>query len=140
MNRTVPHHRQFGFTLIELMIVVAIIGIIAAVGMPAYQNYSRAAKRADAHQGLNVLAQLQERFFTDNNSYATTVAALGASADSKDDYWSLSIAAANTTTTPYLLQAAPKSPHVDNNCLTITLDSTGVRASTPSGNNCWSGK
>ena len=138
MNRTAPPHKQFGFTLMELMIVVAVIGIITAIALPGYQSYSRKAKRADAHQGLNVLSQLQERFFTENNTYATTVAELNASADSMEDFWTLSVTAANASS--YTLSAAPKNPHIDADCLTITLDSTGVRASTPAGNDCWAGR
>ena len=136
MNTSVPTDKQSGFTLMELMIVVAVVGIITAIALPSYQNYTRTAKRTDAHQGLTTLAQLQERFFTENNTYATTVAALGGVADSNDDFWTLSVAAANASS--YTLSAAPKSPHTDGDCLTITLDSTGTRASTPAGNDCWS--
>lgn len=148
MNTTAPSRRQAGFTLTELMIVVAIIAIIAAIGLPAYGNYARAAKRTDATGSLAQMAQLQERFFTENNTYAATTGALsyptvapnGAnSARSKDDYWALSVVAATAgcaIAACYQIQAAPTNGHVDNDCAAITLDSTGLRGPPA----CWSGK
>ncbi|MFT5173347.1 MAG: type IV pilus assembly protein PilE [Gammaproteobacteria bacterium] len=143
MNDSEQSHPQRGFTLIELMIVVAIVGIIAAVALPAYSDYSRNAKRADAHEGLGHMAQRQERFFTDNNRYATITTELGFGANpeiSKSAYWALSVSA--STTASYTLQAALNGTHSDSECLTITLSSTGVRGSTGTGtgNSCWSGK
>ena len=60
---------SFGFTLIELMIVVAIIGIIAAVAYPSYQEYVRNAKRADAETALMELAHFMERYYPANGRY-----------------------------------------------------------------------
>jgi len=143
MNTTAPSHRQAGFTLTELMIVVAIIAIIAAIGIPAYGNYARAAKRTDATGGLSQMAQLQERFFTENNTYATTTAILGYStvtpntgttARSNDNYWDLSVVTG--TAADYQIRAVPANGHVDTDCAVITLDSTGLRGPAA----CWSGK
>ena len=71
--------KQRGFTLIELMIVVAVIAILAAVAWPSYQNQVRATNRADAQGALLGLAQAMERHFTQNGSY------LGAAAGGADD-------------------------------------------------------
>ncbi len=60
---------SLGFTLIELMIVVAIVGIIAAVAYPSYQTYIMKARRADAAGDTQELAQFMERFFTENGVY-----------------------------------------------------------------------
>ncbi|MEW5248924.1 type IV pilin protein [Microbulbifer sp. 2201CG32-9] len=71
--------KQRGFTLIELMIAVAIVAILAAVAWPSYQAQVRATNRADAQGALLGLAQAMERHFTQNGSYK------GAAAGNKDD-------------------------------------------------------
>lgn len=71
--------QQRGFTLIELMIVVAIVAILAAVAWPSYQNHIRATNRADAQGALLGLAQAMERHFTQNGTYG------GAAAGGNDD-------------------------------------------------------
>jgi len=67
-----------GFTLIEVMIVVAIIGILAAIGYPSYQQHVRSSRRADAQAALSELAQFMERRFTENNGYDLGPAGLDA--------------------------------------------------------------
>lgn len=59
-----------GFTLIELMIVVAVVAILASIAIPAYQDQVRKGRRADAMAQLLTLSQAYERFFTSNNTYA----------------------------------------------------------------------
>ena len=59
-----------GFTLIEVMIVVAIVGILSAIAYPSYQQHVRSSRRADAQAALSELAQFMERRFTETNSYA----------------------------------------------------------------------
>lgn len=61
--------RERGFTLIELMIVVAVVAILAAIAYPSYQEYVRKARRAQAKADLVELAQMAERFHTVNNTY-----------------------------------------------------------------------
>ncbi|GMQ92443.1 MAG: hypothetical protein BMS9Abin11_1773 [Gammaproteobacteria bacterium] len=65
--------QQKGFTLIELMIVVVIIGVIAAIAYPSYVNWSRQTRRSDAKEHLSRIAALEQKFFTECNAYTTNL-------------------------------------------------------------------
>ena len=69
-------NRQRGFTLIELMVVVAIIGILASIAYPAYGNYVIKGNRSAAQSYMLELAQAQAQYFADNREYAGSVGAL----------------------------------------------------------------
>ena len=69
MRKSVSH----GFTLIELMVTVVIIGILAAIAYPSYQNYTKQTRRSDAQIALTQAANQQEKFFTECNWYAKTL-------------------------------------------------------------------
>ena len=123
--------RTKGFTLIELMIVVAIIAIIASIAYPSYQESVRKSRRSDAFSSLARMADLQERFYLQNRSYTNNMAVLGG-ATSPEGFYNLSVSAADANT--YTLQADAIGAQVsDANCLTITLSSAGIK--TPAA--CW---
>jgi type IV pilus assembly protein PilE len=71
-NESRSRHTQ-GFTLLELMIVVAIIGILAAVAIPAFQNYQHRSKRSEAYANLSAVAKLQKTYFSEYNAYTPTI-------------------------------------------------------------------
>ena len=131
-----------GFTLIELMIVVAIIGLLFGIAIPAYQGHMLKAHRADAQGILLDMAARQERFITQNNTYTTNVSAstgldLGSTV-SKEGYYNLSAAACGggTIASCYLLTAtATGGQTIDTDCLTLTYSSTGVKSGTTG--ECW---
>lgn len=129
-NITMKKHSK-GFTLIELMIVVAILGIIAAIALPSYQNSVTKSRRADAQGALTSLANAMERYYTTNNTYVG--ASLGAGAgdifpnqaplDGATKFYNLTVS--NLTASGYTLLATPIGAQADNGKLRVT--STGVR-------------
>jgi len=118
-----------GITLIELIITVAILGIIASIAYPSYQEQVSKTRRADAQGALLGLSNALERYYTQNNTYVG--ASLGttgifpneAPIDGNTKYYDLSIAASTATT--YTVQARPKGSQAGNGQL--QLDSNGPR-------------
>ena len=116
-----------GFTMIELMIVVAIVGILAAIAYPAYQEQVRQSRRADCAGELTLLANAMERWFTLNGSYPATVAAMNFPANCPIDggtvSYTFSIPARTATT--FTVQATPTGPQTSDKCGNLTLTHTG---------------
>ncbi|HEY8218754.1 MAG TPA: type IV pilin protein [Methylobacter sp.] len=127
---------QQGFTLIELMVTVAIVGILTSVAYPSYQDSVSKSRRADAQGVVLGLANAMERRFTETNSYS------GAAASSADTgtpaiytipaetatYYTVTISAA--TASSYTLSAAPTGGQSTDKCGTLTLTHTGVKGVT----------
>jgi type IV pilus assembly protein PilE len=129
--------RQKGFTLIELMIVVAVIGILSAIALPSYSQYILRANRADAEAVLTETAQYMERYYTTNSTYdsATLVSSVspkGATGGGIKYNITFSV---TPTASVYTLQAAPANSQTSDSCGTLTLSNTG--AQTPSTAGCW---
>ena len=120
-----------GFTLIELMIVVAIVAILAAIAFPSYARYVEQARRADAKSALMDAAQRLERCYTQTNTYVGCTVA----ATSPDGYYT--ITAPTQTATAFTLSAAPTGVQTDSPCGTYTLDSDGTRGSGGDNDRCW---
>ena len=122
-----------GFTLIELMITVAIIGILASIAFPSYQSHVRKSARTDAYTALMKMADMQERYYLKNNTYAVAadIAEVGGTGTA-EGYYTLNISAASASS--FTINAVAVGPQAnDTGCTTITLTSAGVK--TPSG--CW---
>ncbi len=114
--------RESGFSLIELMIVVAIIGILAGIAYPSYTEFVTKSKRGDAKAALLDAQLQQEKYRTNNTTYGTATQA-GIEAVSTDGYYT--IAVSGNTGTAYLVTAAPKSPHADSTCGTFAVNQDG---------------
>ncbi|MGI9281400.1 MAG: type IV pilin protein [Endozoicomonas sp.] len=129
-----------GFSLIELMIVVAIIGIIVAVAIPSYQQYVFESRRTDAHVALTTAAAEQEKFYTYDNAYTTDINNLGG-ATSPDGHYTIAVIATDTTYTLTATAISSSTQFQDTDCRTMTLNHLGAKASFNSiaaaSTDCW---
>jgi type IV pilus assembly protein PilE len=127
---------QRGFTLIELMITVAIVGILAAIAYPSYTNYVKRGYRSEAIAQLNDAAARMERFYAQNNRYdvGTDLTKIGAIAASTTGKYSLTVTSDSTS---YTLTSAPQGTQASDTCGTYTLNQAGAKTPDPSTTTCW---
>ncbi|WP_426101495.1 type IV pilin protein [Massilia sp. TSP1-1-2] len=120
-----------GFTLIELMIVVAIIGILSAIAIPSYTAYVLKSHRAGAVTAILDLASRQARYYTINNTYTTDMKKLGYSADpmpidnASKRFYDLSVTAGDAS--KFELKAAPYGNQTKDVCGDFTYTDLGRR-------------
>jgi type IV pilus assembly protein PilE len=128
-----------GFSLIELMITVAVVAILASIALPAYQEQVAKSKRAEGKSALLRAAQSMERYYTSNNTYAAPAlsdAGISSySGDSGESAYNITLPAATATT--FTLTATPT--FTDANCGVLSITNTGVKTETGSKDvaYCW---
>lgn len=140
-----------GFTLLEILIALATVGILAAIAYPNYASHVVKARRAEAQASLLELMQQQERYYTDHNTYLAFSASVpsapfkwysGASAASSAYELSGQACKGHTLATCIALAATPGTPRVDqqfrdSECETLHLDSEGAQGASGRGERCW---
>lgn len=137
--------RQRGFTLIEVLIVVAILGVLIGIALPAYNQSVVRSNRAEAKSELLEVASDQERYFSAFNTYiddalplnTPTVAARDRT--TQNGHYVISVAAgASGIASSFVATATPQGDQADDECTTLTLSNTGVRGATgATADECW---
>lgn len=134
-----------GFTLIELMITVAVVGILASVAYPSYESYMKRARRSAAQQLMQDIATKESQYLLDARGFIATIGGAGSLNVPSRDGWTcaatctnpsytISVVVDNAATPPtYTITGAPAAKQASDG--TLTLDSTGAKARIVSGSN-----
>jgi type IV pilus assembly protein PilE len=148
MNASNPGGAR-GFTLIEVMIVVVVVAILAAIAFPSYREYVLRTNRAVGKSMLTQVADRQEQFFAANKSYSNSLAQLGfpanpffvdrrgqsAAADGDGVIYQISVVANNLT---FTVTADPVNRQLDDTrCTQFTINERGQRTATGTAADCW---
>lgn len=134
-------HYLKGFTLIEVLIAVAIVAILATIAYPSYTQYVQQSRRTEAQKELVRVANLQERYFLNNDQYATLadlglVTAPATTYNTENSYYLISLPARNVVNSTYTLTAtAINSQTQDTACASLSINQSGTKTAT--NNYCW---
>lgn len=138
----IPNRSQ-GFSLIELMIAVVIVGILAAVAIPMYSDYVTRSRRADGQATLMQVAQELERCYTQFSKYndnSCSVVNSGVVSETSDQgFYGISASGGNLTESTFTLTAAPQNEQADDtDCTALTLTHLGEQSATGDDpDSCW---
>ncbi|WP_158885514.1 type IV pilin protein [Rhodanobacter sp. L36] len=138
--------RERGFTLVELMVVVLIIAILAAVAIPAYGRYAFRARRGDGQALLLRIANAQERFYATNNHYGSlSDVGFSAPATSEKGFYlaTSDVASGSTSAQAFKAKATPQGAQASDACQALSISNAGVKlpaatdTTSNSNGNCW---
>jgi type IV pilus assembly protein PilE len=123
-----------GFSLIELMVVVAIIGILASIALPSYNEHTRKTRRAAGAACAAAVAQQAERYYTTNLTYTGFAANTSICEPKALEYYTVAASGTPDAKT-YTIAATPKGVMSGDSCSTLSIDQTGRKSPTTAG--CW---
>lgn len=125
---------QRGFSLLELMIAVAVVAILAAIAYPSYQSHLISSRRASAQSHLMDIAQREQQYFLDTRSYASDLATLSMTTPSDvNSYYMITIAISSAPPT-FTATATPVTGTLQASDGALSIDNTGTKTSS---NNSW---
>ena len=136
-NGSGSRSRFQGFTLIELMIVVAVVAVLAAIALPSYQDAIRKGRRGQAKADLVEIAQLYERFRTVNNTYDAFALPFAQSPRTGTERYAITTADDGAT---FTLTATPSGAQADDaRCMILTINQAGTKTESGTGSlqDCW---
>jgi len=132
-----------GVTLIELMVVIGIVGLLASIALPSYRAYVMRSNRTDAMTALLRLAAAQEKYYLQNNAYATTPTGVGV-ANTERGLYTLSLSGVSATGfTATATAPSTSGQYKDTACRSFSITETGAKSATNSGGTaapigtCW---
>lgn len=133
--------RRRGFTLIELMVVVAIIAIVAMIALPSYSRYAYRTRRADGKNMLMMVAAAQERFYTNYNHYGSMSDINYQNGLSEKGYYLVTSANGSSgDNQSYVLTATPQGVQQNDSCAELTIAETGLKSAphdSHANGDCW---
>jgi len=140
-----------GFTLMELIITMVVIGILAAIAIPQYSEYINRSRRAEAQAFLIDVAARQQHYLTDRRAYGTSItdtAVNGGLAMTVPqrvaDFYDVAVVTVNNPVAPapptptFTVSAAPRGAQTGDRCGTLQVDQTGERTTSTGATGCWS--
>jgi type IV pilus assembly protein PilE len=118
-----------GFTLVELVVTMAILAILASIALPSYLEYLKKGRRAAAQSMMMDVAQRQQQYLLDARSYASDLATLGVTTPADvSAYYTVTVAGADGTPPTFTVTATPIAGTAQADDGTLTLDNAGVKS------------
>lgn len=136
------HKRSHGFTLVELMITVAVVAILAAVALPSYSSYVRRSIRAEAQSYMETVAGRQQQFLVDTRGYATLTQMNSAIPTPTRVSGAYTVAMPDPGTAPpsFTMTLTPTGNQTQDGCGTLTVNQAGTKTATKNSaavSGCW---